>query len=141
MIRNKISVYVIVFLSLFAFVRIADAARGEFHSSFLHRQTAETRFKGSVGQSRFEMNLRRDGERLSGSYFYVKSGKANSLNLRGTIDKSGKFFLRETDATASKPANLQASGRKKQMTRARRSKVNGKSRKTKNLNLLWHASR
>lgn len=97
--RNRISGYVVVFLSLFAFVRIADAARGEIHSSFAHRQTGETRFKGSVAQSRFEMNLRRDGERLSGSYFYVKSGGANALQLNGKIDASGKFSLRETNAS------------------------------------------
>jgi hypothetical protein len=96
--RNKISGCVVVFLSLFAVFRTADAAHGEFYSSFAFRQTAETRFKGRIAQSRFEMNLRRDGERLSGSYFYVKSGGANSLNLSGTIDKNGKFALRETDA-------------------------------------------
>ena len=96
--RIKFSGYVVVFLSLTTFVRIADAARGEFHSSFTFRQTAETRFKGRIVQSRFEMNLRRDGERLSGSYFYIKSGGANALKLNGTIDRNGKFALRETDA-------------------------------------------
>ncbi|HEX8637686.1 MAG TPA: hypothetical protein VF692_06475, partial [Pyrinomonadaceae bacterium] len=48
--------------------------------------SAEKRFKGSVAQSRFEMTLRRDGERLDGSYFYVKSGGANPLKLSGKID-------------------------------------------------------
>jgi hypothetical protein len=95
---NKISVYVVVFLLLLTFARTSSATSGEFYTSFAQRQAAETRFKGSVAQSRFEMNLRRDGERLSGSYFYIKSGSANHLKLSGTIDGSGKFTLQETDA-------------------------------------------
>ena len=97
--RNKFSVSVVVFLSLLAFARASNASSGEFLSYLAKRQAAETRFKGSVAQSRFEMNLRRDVERLSGSYFYIKSGSANALKLNGTIDGSGKFTLRETDAT------------------------------------------
>jgi hypothetical protein len=70
----------------------------ETSSNVVARQTVDTHFKGAVSQAKFEMFLRRDGERLSGRYFYLKSGSANSLNLTGTINADGKFALRETDA-------------------------------------------
>ena len=56
-------------------------------------------FKGAVSStSRFEMILRRaeNGE-IAGSYFYLKSGAANALELTGKIDGASKFELRETD--------------------------------------------
>ncbi len=61
-------------------------------------QEPGTRFKGSVGQARFEMVLRREGGELSGSYFYLKSGSANRLKLRGKIGADGSFTLQEFDA-------------------------------------------
>jgi hypothetical protein len=64
-----------------------------------HAQSSDgTRFKGNVAQSRFEMTLRREGDKLEGSYFYAKSGAANRLSLRGTIDANGQFTLQEFDA-------------------------------------------
>jgi hypothetical protein len=66
------------------------------------QESGGTRFKGSVAQSRFEMTLRREGNNLSGNYFYVKSGGANKLSLRGQIDASGNFTMQEFDA-AGKP--------------------------------------
>jgi hypothetical protein len=42
--------------------------------------------------------LRREKDRIEGSYFYLKSGSANSLKLTGKIDQSGKFTLQEFDA-------------------------------------------
>jgi hypothetical protein len=62
------------------------------------QQTGGTRFKGTIAESRFEMTLRRDRDRIEGSYFYLKSGSANSLKLAGKIDQSGKFTLQEFDA-------------------------------------------
>jgi len=61
------------------------------------QQTGGTRFKGTIAESRFEMTLRRDRDRIEGSYFYLKSGSANSLKLSGKIDQSGKFTLQEFD--------------------------------------------
>jgi hypothetical protein len=58
-------------------------------------------FKGFVNAARFEMTLRRAGDKLSGDYFYLKSGGANKLNLSGAIDQVGKFTLRETDSSGS----------------------------------------
>jgi hypothetical protein len=63
------------------------------------QESSGTFFKGSVAGAKVEMTLRREGEQLQGSYFYVKSGAANPLSLRGTIDASDHFTLQEFDAT------------------------------------------
>ena len=63
------------------------------------QETAGTRFKGNIAQSRFEMTLRRDGNELKGSYFYAKSGSANALSLRGKIDANGNFTMQEFDSS------------------------------------------
>lgn len=55
-------------------------------------------FSGSIGNARIEMELRRDGENLTGSYYYRKSGSANRLTLKGTIKADGSFTMREMDA-------------------------------------------
>lgn len=58
-----------------------------------------TRFRGSIGQAKLEMTLRREGNNLSGTYFYAKSGSANKLSLRGQIDASGSFTMQEFDSS------------------------------------------
>jgi hypothetical protein len=63
------------------------------------QESASTQFRGSVAQAKFEMTLTREGNNLSGSYFYAKSGSANKLSLRGEIDASGNFTMRELDAS------------------------------------------
>lgn len=63
------------------------------------QESAGTRFKGSVGGARFEMTLRREGNSLNGTYFYAKSGSAHKLSLRGEIDASGNFTLKEFDSS------------------------------------------
>ncbi|MDQ4122332.1 MAG: DUF3298 and DUF4163 domain-containing protein [Acidobacteriota bacterium] len=63
------------------------------------QQIGNARFKGTVGDSKIEMTLRRERERIEGSYFYQKSGSANQLKLTGKIDESGKFTLQEFDRT------------------------------------------
>ncbi|MGI8786435.1 MAG: DUF3298 domain-containing protein [Pyrinomonadaceae bacterium] len=62
-------------------------------------QTATKMFKGSIGSAKFQMTLTRDGDKISGNYFYEKSGSANKLNLRGEIQPDGNFTLVETDAS------------------------------------------
>lgn len=57
-------------------------------------------FRGMINGIGFEMKLARDGDKLSGSYFYTKVGKP--LKLSGKIDKSGKFTLEETDEKGKK---------------------------------------
>ena len=55
-------------------------------------------FKGSIGTSLdLQMKLVRDGDQLTGSYFYEKIG--TRINLRGTVDKAGNLTLQEFDAS------------------------------------------
>lgn len=101
---NKIKINILFcffFLSLVAFAPVSSRASGELSASFV-RQNAERMFKGIIFDAKFEMTLRRNGDKLSGNYFYVKSGSANQLKLDGTIDAGGKFILREIDAAGKK---------------------------------------
>jgi hypothetical protein len=53
-------------------------------------------FKGSIGSALgLQMKLVREGERLTGSYFYQKVGK--KIEVRGSIDKDGNVTLEEFD--------------------------------------------
>ncbi len=53
-------------------------------------------FKGSIGPSLgLQMKLVREGDQLTGSYFYEKVG--TRINLRGTVDKDGNLTLQEFD--------------------------------------------
>ena len=56
-------------------------------------------FRGTItaGNSdlRIEMALVRDGDRLTGTYFYPRVGK--NITLSGTVDKAGNVELKETD--------------------------------------------
>ena len=53
-------------------------------------------FRGTIGDNlRIEMALLRDGERLTGTYFYPKVGK--NIALSGTIDKDGNVSIGESD--------------------------------------------
>jgi hypothetical protein len=61
-------------------------------------QAQSVNFKGTVGGAKFQMSLTREGNALSGTYFYEKSGSENKLNLKGKIDAQGNFTLNETDA-------------------------------------------
>jgi hypothetical protein len=53
-------------------------------------------FKGSIGSTLdLQMKLVRDGDKLTGSYFYQKVG--TRISLRGTVDKDGNLTLEEFD--------------------------------------------
>jgi hypothetical protein len=52
-------------------------------------------FRGWIAGLSIEMALVRDGERLTGTYFYPRVGK--NIELKGTIDKNSKMEMRETD--------------------------------------------
>jgi hypothetical protein len=52
-------------------------------------------FRGWIAGLSIEMALVRDGERLTGTYFYPRVGK--NIELKGTIDKTSKLEMRETD--------------------------------------------
>jgi hypothetical protein len=61
--------------------------------------TTETRFfKGSIGNALdLQMKLLREGEKLTGSYFYQKVG--TKIDLRGSVDKDGNVTLEEFDTS------------------------------------------
>ncbi len=53
-------------------------------------------FRGTIaGNLRIEMTLLRDGESLTGSYFYPRVGK--NIALSGTVDKDGNVSISESD--------------------------------------------
>ena len=54
-------------------------------------------FRGTIANLSIEMQLVRDGENLSGSYFYPKVGK--NISLSGTVDKDNNVTLNEADET------------------------------------------
>lgn len=57
-------------------------------------------FRGTLGgKTAIQVRLRREGDKLSGSYFYESVGK--DLSLRGTIDAAGAFTLQEFDAAGA----------------------------------------
>lgn len=53
--------------------------------------------RGWISNLTIEMSLAREGERLSGTYFYPRIGK--NIDLKGEIDKDGNVSLREADET------------------------------------------
>jgi hypothetical protein len=59
----------------------------------------ETRFfSGSIGNALdLQMKLAREGDKLTGSYFYQKVG--TKIDLRGSVDKDGNLSLDEFDST------------------------------------------
>src|SRR5262245_39003936 len=59
-------------------------------------QMADVKYlRGTIGDLELQMKLVRDGDKLSGWYFYQKVGK--KLDLKGSIDKEGHFLLDEFD--------------------------------------------
>lgn len=52
-------------------------------------------FRGTIANLSIEMQLLRDGEHLSGTYFYPRIGK--NINLTGTVDKDNNVTLNEAD--------------------------------------------
>lgn len=54
-------------------------------------------FRGAVDNNRLQMTLMRDGDKLSGTYFYQKIG--SDLSLKGSINAQGDFTLQEFDNT------------------------------------------
>lgn len=81
---------VICLANLFLFVFVFQAKT----------QTDTKIFSGTIGESRVQMILQRNGGELSGTYFYKKVGK--DLTVSGTIDGAGKFNLTEKSLTEAK---------------------------------------
>ena len=66
----------------------------------IQAQTVTKTFRGSLSGKPIQMTLTRDGDKLSGTYFYTKY--KTDLKLSGTIDAAGKFKLQETEAAGKK---------------------------------------
>lgn len=57
-------------------------------------------FKGTIDYKyKIQMTLRREGDDLSGSYFYAN--KRTEIALRGFVDKQGNLILKEMDASGA----------------------------------------
>src|SRR5574341_467641 len=54
-------------------------------------------FRGWISNLSIEMALVRDGELLTGTYFYPRIGK--NIELKGTVNSGGNVELRESDDT------------------------------------------
>jgi len=65
-------------------------------------QKAGRMFTGSVGSSKFEMTIERDGGSITGDYYYRKSGSTKPLSLSGSIAADGSFTMQESDAAGKK---------------------------------------
>jgi len=70
------------------------------------QQRVGTLFSGSIEDAPIEMDLKREGDDLAGSYYYLKSGSAKRLTLKGTIASDGSFTMRETDAAGKQTGEL-----------------------------------
>jgi hypothetical protein len=65
-------------------------------------------FKGSIGNSStLQMKLIRDGEQVTGSYYYHKAG--GSIQLKGTVDKAGNLSLDEFDNSLKQTGSFKGS--------------------------------
>jgi hypothetical protein len=63
-------------------------------------------FKGTIGSALdLQMKLVREGERLTGSYFYQKVG--TKIDVNGTIDQDGNVVLAEFDPSGKQTGEFQ----------------------------------
>lgn len=89
-------------LSFVACVCASALAQNASASPAASTRTGVVVFRGTLGASgklAIQMRLRREGDKLAGSYFYETVGK--DLSLRGTIDAAGNFNLQEFDAAGA----------------------------------------
>lgn len=97
---GRIAAALFVVACLFASAHAQNAAASA--SSAASTRTGVVVFRGTLGASgklSIQMRLRREGDKLAGSYFYETVGK--DLSLRGTIDAAGNFQLQEFDAAGA----------------------------------------
>jgi hypothetical protein len=74
-----------------------------FTASAALAQKPEMWFQGNIysdkGAAPFTMSLTRDGGTIVGSYYYLRSGAANKLTLKGTVVADGSFTMQEFDSS------------------------------------------
>ncbi len=86
------------------FGAVALVVLGTVFSAF--GQGPGTIFTGTLGESKVEVVLTREGNSLTGDYFYRKSGSTNRLKLKGTITADGSFTLQESNAAGKQTGSL-----------------------------------
>ncbi|MBK6748885.1 MAG: DUF3298 and DUF4163 domain-containing protein [Acidobacteria bacterium] len=86
------------------FGAVALLVLGTVFSAFGQRSV--TLFSGMIGEAKVELALTRDGENLTGDYYYRKSGSANRLKLSGKIGADGSFTLQESTAAGKQTGSL-----------------------------------
>ncbi len=69
-------------------------------------QSGGSLFSGFVGEAKVVINLTRDGENLTGDYYYRRSGSTNRLKLSGTIAEDGSFTLLESNAAGKQTGSF-----------------------------------
>ncbi|HEV7889602.1 MAG TPA: DUF3298 domain-containing protein [Pyrinomonadaceae bacterium] len=99
---GRIAAALSVVACVFASALAQNAAASASASSAASTRAGVVVFRGTLGapgKLAIQMRLRREGDKLAGSYFYETVGK--DLSLRGTIDAAGNFQLQEFDAAGT----------------------------------------
>jgi hypothetical protein len=68
------------------------------------QQSEKKVFSGTLGETRIQMTLEKNGRELRGTYFYQKIGR--DIALSGSIDESGNFTLTETSPKGVKTGSF-----------------------------------
>ena len=95
----------------------ANAARAQ--------QRVGTLFSGGVGDAKVEMDIKREGDSLKGSYYYHRSGSANRLTLKGIIAADGSFTMQESDAAGKQTGEFKGKWKEDPNDPGRRSRAIG----------------
>ena len=89
-----LSIKKILFVPSMMLFAIVSCSQTNTHAGFI-KDGDEKTFTGLIGNElKIEIKLERTGNKLSGSYFYFKSGK-RQIHLLGTIDGESGFNLKE----------------------------------------------
>jgi hypothetical protein len=73
------------------------------------------RFMGSIYTEKtpasFEMTLTREGSSIWGDYYYLRSGPANKLTLKGSVEPNGSFTMREFEGSGKQTGEFKGTWR------------------------------
>jgi uncharacterized protein DUF3298 len=111
---HKQYLILLILLALFSLTTCKKTAAPEEQSAattaspdYQHAQGGTTpagetkHFKGSIGSTLgLQMKLLREGDKLTGNYFYQKVG--TKIDVRGSLDKDGNVILEEFDPKGNK---------------------------------------
>lgn len=85
-------------------------AEKKYMSDFIKQQTGDCKYpqvrnyflSGNIHKYPIEMHICQDGDQLSGSYHYTKTGSGKSLKLVGRVIENGNWILEEFDEKGKK---------------------------------------